>query len=317
LRRSAGPRNRRRRAWATHRAAVEYGRDSLARRLYEHGRKVAAGEIDDPTFFLRVWEPKDPRAGHADPAVWAEANPSLGAFLHAEDFASAVASTDENEFRRFRLGQWTSSRSVAFAAGVWDAAEAKRDVPEGTEIVACFVAARRQIVACFVAARRRDTVAIVGCTVEQPHVFPIRIWEASERVDPSDVADELRAVWQGYDVRDLLCSEADWAWVLLQLADEGLPVTKVPRSPQRLALQWSQFFDATIERRLTHAPDPTLARHVGNLSLISGPAGLRPDLDVPDGQPIAAALGAMIAYDGVTRVEPEEDVRIILPTWVG
>jgi phage terminase large subunit-like protein len=90
---------------------------------------------------------------------------------------------------------------------------------------------------------------------------------------------------------------------LLQLADEGLPVTKVPRSPQRLTLQWQQFFDATLERRLTHENDPVLARHVGNLGLVSGPSGLRPDLDVGEGQPIASALAAMIAYDGVTRVE--------------
>jgi phage terminase large subunit-like protein len=278
-------------------------RDSLAWRLYEHGRKVAAGEIDDPTFFFRAWEPSDPQADHTDPKVWAEANPSLGAFLHAEDFASAVASTDENEFRRFRLGQWTSSRSVAFAAGIWDAAAAERDVPEGTEVVVCFAAARQ-----------RDTVAIVGCTIDEPHVFSIRTWESSERVEPTDVADELRAVWARYSVPDLLCSEADWSWVLLQLADEGLPVTKVPRSPQRLALQWQTFFDATLERRLTHAPDPVLARHVANLSLISGPSGLRPDLDVAQGQPIAAALGAMIAYDGVTRLEPAMTPYVGSPT---
>jgi phage terminase large subunit-like protein len=278
-------------------------RDSLAWRLYEHGRKVRAGEVDDPTFFFRAWEPKDAQADHTDPRTWAECNPSLGAFLHAEDFASAVASTDENEFRRFRLGQWTSTRSVAFASGVWEAAAAERDVPDGTEVVACFVAARQ-----------RDTVAIIGCTLQEPHVFPIRTWEASERIDPSDVADELRAVWVRFSVYDLVCSEADWSWVLLQLADEGLPVTKVPRSPQRLALQWQAFFDATVERRLTHAPDPLLARHVANLSLISGPSGLRPDLDVPEGQPIAAALGAMIAFDGVTRMEPVEDMRIVLPS---
>ena len=76
--------------------------------------------------------------------------------------------------------------------------------------------------------------------------------------------------------RESRCSEADWSWVLLQLADEGLPVTKVPRSPQRLALQWQAFYDATVDRRLTHAPDPVLARQVANLSLISGPSGLRP-----------------------------------------
>jgi phage terminase large subunit-like protein len=280
-------------------------RDSLAYRLYAHGKKVASGEIDDPTFFFRAFEPSDLEADHTDPKVWAEANPSLGAFLHAEDFAAAVSSTEENEFRRFRLGQWTSTHSVAFGSGVWEAAGSERDLPDGTE---CVVA--------FVAARKRDTVAIVGCTLSDPHAFPIRIWEETERVDPSDVADEVRAVWARYDVREFLCSEADWSWVLLQLAEEGLPVTKVPRSPQRLSLAWQTFYDAIVERRVTHDPDPVLARHAVNLSLISGPSGLRPDLDVAEGSPIAAALGAMLAYDGVARIEPA-DMRIILPSGVG
>jgi hypothetical protein len=65
----------------------------------------------------------------------------------------------------------------------------------------------------------------------------------------------------------------------------------------RLALQWQTFCDAITERRLTHDPDPALARHSANLSLISEPSGLPPDLDVPDGLPIAAARGAVIAYD--------------------
>jgi phage terminase large subunit-like protein len=255
-------------------------KDSLAWRLYQHGRKVAAGEIDDPTFFFRCWEPSDPQAAHTDPKVWAEANPSLGAFLHEEDFAAAISSTDENEFKRFRLGLWTSTHSVAFPSGVWDAASAERDIPDGTECVVSFVAARQ-----------RDTVALVGCTLEEPHTFPIKVWEETERVDPLDVADEIRTVWARFDVREFLCSEADWSWVLLQLSEEGLPVTKIPRSPQRLALAWQMFYDAIIERRVTHDPDPMLARHAANLSLVSGPSGLRPDLDVAEGSPIAAVLG--------------------------
>jgi hypothetical protein len=119
--------------------------------------------------------------------------------------------------------------------------------------------------------------------------FRIRISSRSEsgdegeRVDPSDVADELRAVWGRYAVRDLLVSEHDWSWVMLELADEGLPITKVPLSPQRLASQWQAFYDAVLERRVTHDPEPALARHVANLGLISGPSGLRPDLDVAEG----------------------------------
>lgn len=63
---------------------------------------------------------------------------------------------------------------------------------------------------------------------------------------------------------------------MLELADEDLPVTKVPRSPQRLALQRSQFYDATVEKRVTLEDNPVLARHAANVSLISGPSGLRP-----------------------------------------
>jgi phage terminase large subunit-like protein len=278
-------------------------KDSLAFRLYQHGKKIVSGEVDDPTFFFRAWEPYSSESDHADPRVWAEANPSLGAFLHEEDFAAAVASTDENEFRRFRLGQWTSTHSVAFPSGVWDGAAAERDIPDGSE---CVIA--------FVAARQRDTVALVACTIEDPHLFAVHVWEEAERVDPVDVADELRAVFGRYNVRELLVSEQDWTWVLLQLADEGLPVTRVPRSPQRLALQWSQFFDAVMERRISHDPDAVLSRHAGNLALISGPSGLRPDLDVSEGSPIAAALACMIALDGVARIEPAPQPMVVLPS---
>jgi phage terminase large subunit-like protein len=281
-------------------------RDSLAYRLYQHGKRVQAGEVEDPTFFFRAWEPSDRDADHTEPKVWAEANPSLGAFLHAEDFAAAVASTDEHEFRRFRLGQWTSTRSVAFASGQWEAAAATQDVPDGSEVVVAFVAARQ-----------RDCIALVACTMDDPHIFTIRIWESEERVDPADVADQLRKTWGQYNVRDLLVSEHDWTWVLLELAEEGLPVVKVPRSPQRLAAQWQAFYDAIVEHRATHDPDPVLSRHMSKLGLISGPSGLRPDLDVQEGAPIAGALACMVAYDAVTRIGPGSEPMVVLPSSVG
>jgi hypothetical protein len=102
--------------------------------------------------------------------------------------------------------------------------------------------------------------------------------------------------------------------VLLELAEEGLPVVRVPRSPQRLALQWQLFYDAIAECRLTHDPDPVLARHAANLSLISSPSGLRPDPDVAEGAPIAAALACMVAYDGVVRIGPALEPMVILPS---
>jgi hypothetical protein len=41
------------------------------------------------------------------------------------------------------------------------------------------------------------------------------------------------------------------------------------------------------------------------------------DLDVAQRQPIAAALGAMIAFDNVTRLGPSVTPTIVLPTGVG
>jgi hypothetical protein len=116
----------------------------------------------------------------------------------------------ENQFRRLHLNQWTTGRDVAFPESVWADAESEMEVPDGTEIIASFVAARQH-----------DAVALVGCTLESPHLFPLKIWESSTRVDPHDVADELRSIWGRFSVREFLVSEADWQWVLLQLAEEA------------------------------------------------------------------------------------------------
>jgi phage terminase large subunit-like protein len=274
------------------------------------GDLVREGEEGKDRRFLYRWVglPQDSEANYRDPATWRLANPALSCrdpFLVQARLVDMARRLPENQFRRLHLNQWTTGRDVAFADDVWEAASVSpaRHIPDGTEVIVAFVAARA-----------RDTVAIVGCTLDEPHVFPIRIWEESERVDPNDVAEELRAIWSRYNVAEFLCSEHDWSWLLLMLNEEGLPVTRVPRSPQRLALQWSQFFDAVLEKRLSHDGDRVLSRHVSNLGLISGPAGPRPDLDVAEGQPIAAALGAIVAYDGVTRTEPASELRIILPT---
>jgi hypothetical protein len=62
----------------------------------------------------------------------------------------------------------------------------------------------------------------------------------------SNVGEKFRTVRGRFRVHDLLVSEHDGSRVMLELAGEGLPVIKVPRSPQHLALQWSQFYDAIV-----------------------------------------------------------------------
>ncbi len=159
----------------------------------------------------------------------------------------------------------------------------------------------------FVGARQRDTVAVVGCTTIDPHPFVQRIWESSERVDPVEVAAELRELWARFSVRELLSPSTIGPGCSSSSPTKASRSQRFPGAPSGSVCSGRRSSTRSpTERRLTHAPDPVLARHVSNLGLISGLSGLRPDLDVGEAQPIATALACMIAYDGVTRIEPIE-----------
>ena len=146
----------------------------------------------------------------------------------------------------------------------WEDCTASRDVRDGEAVVVSFVAARQ-----------RDCIALVGCTLDS-YVFPIAIFEPGERVEPREVEAAIRECFKTYDVRELICQEHDWTWILLEMESEQLPIVKMPLSPQRLGKSWQVFADAVLEHRLTQSGDPALARHVGNLTLRSDRSGVRP-----------------------------------------
>jgi hypothetical protein len=45
--------------------------------LSNYGKRVADGEIDDPTFFMAAWQAPE-SADHKDPETWRIANPGFG-----------------------------------------------------------------------------------------------------------------------------------------------------------------------------------------------------------------------------------------------
>jgi phage terminase large subunit-like protein len=52
------------------------GQDSVCYSLYQYGKKVASGEIVDPSFFMAWWE-APPEADHRLPETWEVANPGF------------------------------------------------------------------------------------------------------------------------------------------------------------------------------------------------------------------------------------------------
>jgi len=74
------------------------GKDSVCFSLYEYGKKIALGEIDDPSFFFAWWEANNDNDYRSE-LSWREANPGFGDIVAADDFASAILRTPEAEFK--------------------------------------------------------------------------------------------------------------------------------------------------------------------------------------------------------------------------
>jgi phage terminase large subunit-like protein len=282
------------------------GKDSIAYSLYQYGKKVAAGEIVDPSFFMAWWEaPAD--MDHRLAEAWEIANPGFNDIVSQADFESAVRRTPEAEFRTKRLNQWVSSAEAWLPAGAWADCETVFDVSPDAEIVL-------GVDGSF----SGDSTVIVGATIpagdEPVQVFLVKAWEKDLdndgddwRVDIADVEATIVEFCQSHpNVREIVFDPFRWARTMQVLEDAGFPVVEYPQSPSRMIKACQKFFDAVMEHNLEHDGNPTLARHLDNAVLKMTPAGPHIKKDARNSpRKIDAAVGAIMAVDRATvgRIE--------------
>ncbi len=254
-----------------------HGRDSLCYRLYQHGRRVVAGEAEDPTFFFAWWEPRrGAEADHRDPKVWAEANPGLGDLVAVEDFASTIARTPEAEFRTKRTNVWTVGTTAALPHGAWDRLAEPDRVP----------APDAPVVLMADGSWSGDSTGIVAVSVEErPHVWLVDLWERPPdtrdwRVPVADVEARLREAARDLGAVEVAMDPYRWQRSMAVLEDEGLPMVEFPMgSVERMVKAWKAFYDAALDGGFSHDGDPRLARHVANMVLKIDARGARPTKD--------------------------------------
>lgn len=249
------------------------GGDTLCYRLYQHGRRVASGEVDDPSFFFAWWEPKlGADADHQDPRVWKESNPGYGDLADPEDFASTVKRTPEPEFRTKRTNVWVTTSASALPFGAWDrCADATHPEVTPADNSVLFVDG----------SWNGDSTGIVGCT-QGGHLFVVGCWEAPLddmhwRVPIAEVEATIRAEALRLRPRWVIFDPYRWQRTMQALEDEGLPIVEFPtNSVARMAPAWKRFYDAVLDGALSHDGDPRLARHVENMRLKIDAQGVRP-----------------------------------------
>jgi len=275
------------------------GQDSTAYQLYQYGKRVASGEIDDPSFYMAWWEaPLD--ADHRSEDTWIAANPGYGDLNSKEDFESMVKRTPEPEFRTKRCNQWVSSKNAWLPAGVWETLQADVAVPFDAEIVL-------GVDGSF----SGDTTAIVGVTVpksqeDKPHVFLVEAWEKQPndsddwRVDTIEVEERIKMFCSEHpNVKEIAFDPFRWQRSMQVLMDFGLPVVEWPSTSARRMIPATQkVFDSVTEASLTHDGNPLLARHLSNAVVKTDSLGVRIVKENRSSlRRIDAAVAAILAYD--------------------
>jgi phage terminase large subunit-like protein len=274
------------------------GRDSLCYGLYQYGKRVATGEVEDPSFFMAWWEPEDPSADHRLEATWREANPGFDDLVAGEDFGSAVLRTPESEFRTKRCNQWVSTAETWLPVGAWEGCEETREIPRGSEVTLGFDGSFSN-----------DSTALVVVEVgEKPHVDVVECWERPTgsgedwRVPIVAVEEAIREACRRWQVREIVCDPFRWARTYQVLEEEGLPVVEFPQSPQRMVPATQRFYEAVLNKTVTQSGDPRLARHLGNCVLKVDQRGSRLAKDSKNSpRKIDLAVAAVMALDRASQ----------------
>lgn len=263
--------------------------DCIMWSLIEHGRKG-----DDPAFFLREFMAPE-GCPTDDRKAWREANPALGDFLTEDGLASAQRTLREPVFRQLRLGQWVSGSDAWLPFGAWDEiSDEDRRVSRGERVVLAFDGSASG-----------DSTALIGCTVDDPHLFVVGLWENDGdprwRVPRGDVDMAVDTAFADYDVLELAADPWGWrseieAWA--KRHGEKRVLEWNTAAARRMAPATDRLYQAVANQEVTHDGDPRLAAHVAHCVAKRTPMG---DLVTKEKRmsprKIDAAVAAIVALD--------------------
>lgn len=270
-----------------------FDRATLCGRLYDHGKRVLSGEVVDPGFFFRWWEPADPNADWRDPKVWAETNPAYGDFLFPEGFADDLRQP-ENLFRRYRLNQWTTTFDAWLPHGAWNAvAKPDRKIDPDEPVFLGFDGAWTG-----------DSVALMGCAQRDRHVFTIGGWgDGGDDIDFDEIDTAVHEAFASYRVVRMGADPFLYRREIRKWREEGLPVLEWPTNAiTRMAPACAEFYRGVVEGTMSHDGNPATTRHINNAVVKDDRHGRRITKESSKLK-IDRAVAAIIAHD-MARVPP-------------
>lgn len=109
--------------------AAGSGQTSLAWQLHDYATRVAAGDVDDPTWLVKIFG-ASPDADWTDPAVWRAAHPGIGVSVAEEFIAEECRRAQQTPgfvgtFRQLYLNTWGQERARWLNMQHWDACDGR------------------------------------------------------------------------------------------------------------------------------------------------------------------------------------------------
>jgi phage terminase large subunit-like protein len=215
--------------------------------------------------------------------------------------------TEELDWRRLHLNQWTASREAWLPAGTCAALRSEAAIPEGAEIyLGVDIALRHDTSAVAWAHRLQDGRIVLRC----------QSWSANKDTDAHDyvAGGELRLELVEQFIRELggryrVCEVAYdphfFARSAQLLEDEGFALIEFLPAAQSMADAYQSFYQGCLERTLSHDGDPVLAAHVAAAAADRTERGWKLR-KLKASQPFDACVAAVLAH---TRARVQEKRR--------
>jgi phage terminase large subunit-like protein len=314
-----------------------HDQDSICYEKYEYGKKVAAGEIDDPGFYSKVAEaPED--ADFRDPAVWGLANPLLGVSVLPSYIEDRVRRDPESVVRRYNCNQWVAAEDIWIPFGVWDACkdETLSLDPKLPLFVAIDIA--RNIDSSAVALVQRRETADGVRYVSRGHIWsnPYRPEDpryADWRMNNNLVKELLRELFARFPVPAAVIDDEIKPGPLFAydpwrfrpeaeaLTGEGLAMVEFPQTDTRMIPASQALRETIVNAEIAHDGDKTQKQHIHNVVADQKERGWRISKVKGSGKKIDFAVALAIAvYHAQTQAptpaqsvydDPDKDLLIL------
>ena len=282
-----------------------YDLDSLAGKLYQYGKQVASGEVEDDQFGFWWWEaPEDCKVD--DRKAWQVSNPNLAeGLLDPDDLAVAVKQTSEMGMRRWRLNQWVRSQESWLPVGAWEQCVSDLQLdPELPVWVGIDMALKHDTIAVCVAQPQTDR-----CVVRS------KIWQPEqEGVDVIAVEHYLRELHNQFQVQEFAFDPAYFQRSAEALSDDGLPMVEFPQSGARMIPACGNAYEMIVNRKVAHDGSPTFTDQVLSAAQRMTDTGWRLSKGKSK-RKIDACIAMVIALDRATTKPVTPTSATVLDIW--